>query len=140
MYWYVSLLYGEVCALNRGEQQGVLTVRVVLPDCSYTQFSAYCAERWLGGFTHTADHTLRPTYKRTLVLSLMPDCYKRLGALLNGVRCSAGCYVAAVAAVFRAARGCFVAAVAKVFGAAWGCYAGAVAEVFSAARVVMQVP
>lgn len=58
-------------AMNRGEHQGVLSVKVVIPDNTYVHFFNFCQQKWLS--------LSPPHYYRTqLVMMAIEDSWERL--------------------------------------------------------------
>ncbi|KAG7158514.1 S1 RNA-binding domain-containing protein 1-like [Homarus americanus] len=58
-------------AMNRGEHQGVLSVKIVIPDNTYVHFFNFCQQKWLG--------LAPPHYYRTqLVMMSIEDSWERL--------------------------------------------------------------
>lgn len=65
----------QMLAMNRGEHQGVLSVKVAIPDNTYVHFFNYCQQKWLG--------MAPPHYYRTqLVMMSIEDSWERLGGFL----------------------------------------------------------
>ncbi|XP_063585380.1 S1 RNA-binding domain-containing protein 1-like [Penaeus indicus] len=61
----------SMLAMNRGEHQGVLSVKVAIPDNTYIHFFNYCQQKWLG--------MAPPHYYRTqLVMMSIEDSWERL--------------------------------------------------------------
>jgi len=44
----ISISNQQICAVNRGEGLGVLTVKVQLPPSLYSEFVQYVSDKWLG--------------------------------------------------------------------------------------------
>ena len=65
--WWLQIL-----AMNRGEHQGVLTVKIVIPENTYKYFFNFCQQKWLG---------LAPAqyYRTQLVMMSTEDSWERLG-------------------------------------------------------------
>ncbi|CAL4124636.1 unnamed protein product [Meganyctiphanes norvegica] len=58
-------------AMNRGEHQGVLSIRIVIPDNTYVNFFNFCQQKWLS--------LSPPHYYRTqLVMMAIEDSWERL--------------------------------------------------------------
>ncbi|KAK3857870.1 hypothetical protein Pcinc_035916 [Petrolisthes cinctipes] len=61
----------SVLAMNRGEHQGVLSIKIVFPDNTYVHFFNFCQEKWL-------KHSPPPYYRTQLVMMSIEDSWERL--------------------------------------------------------------
>ncbi|MPC33458.1 S1 RNA-binding domain-containing protein 1 [Portunus trituberculatus] len=60
----------EILAMNRGDHQGVLSVKIVIPENTYRYFFNFCQQKWLGHSQH---------YRTQLVMMSTEDSWERLG-------------------------------------------------------------
>ncbi|XP_068247368.1 S1 RNA-binding domain-containing protein 1 [Palaemon carinicauda] len=58
-------------AMNRGDHQGVLSVKILIPDEAYVHFFNFCQQKWFG---HTPAHF----YRTQLVMMSVEDSWERL--------------------------------------------------------------
>lgn len=71
-YRWSYILWFQMLAMNRGEHQGVLSMKIVIPDNTYVHFFNFCQQKWLG--------LAPPHYYRTqLVMMSTEDSWERLG-------------------------------------------------------------
>lgn len=64
----------KVLAINRAENQKVLTVKIVIPDFIYNQFKDFCITK----FSMQSGSQNR----KELLTEALADCYSRLGKLI----------------------------------------------------------
>lgn len=62
----------QILAMNRGENQNVLTVKVGIPEVAYKQFLNFCMQKWLAPFC--PQH-----YQYQLIIKSIEDSWERLG-------------------------------------------------------------
>ncbi|KAA0190885.1 hypothetical protein HAZT_HAZT002559 [Hyalella azteca] len=67
-----------ICAINRGEQQGVLNVKVVLPDEAYHRFCSHVQRNFLGSTNRNLGHGYGESYGVRVLLDTQQDCWDRL--------------------------------------------------------------
>lgn len=62
----------QILAINRGESQKVLTVKIIIPDYVFSKFSQFCCNKWLkrGNFDF---------YRKKIIDEAIKDSYNRLG-------------------------------------------------------------
>ncbi|KAF2347461.1 Tex protein YqgF-like domain [Trinorchestia longiramus] len=66
-----------VCAINRGEQQGILTVKVLLPSFTYDEFVKCVSDLYLLP-VHIPGRGYQWSYRHHLIQNTLPDCWERL--------------------------------------------------------------